>query len=262
MSRRSNGDVVVDATAGAGRSRRRTIPLVLTALGVVAFLVLVPSNSEACLPVETPATEQAQRAVAPGSRVLVIGDSYTAGRGSSDGRTGWAQMLSARNGWDSTLDGRPGTGYANPGASGSEQNTYLPRVIAHADEDPDLVIVQGSQNDWTVGETALRRRVEQTLRQAVRQWPRALVVAIGPSAPQPRAATTGTIDAAVGAGAGSVGVPYIDADEEQWFTSVNSHEYAAADGEHLDDDGHRYLARRIDAALRALGTTAPDCRAR
>jgi lysophospholipase L1-like esterase len=229
------------------------------AVGVVAFLVLLPSISDACQVTETPATRHVARALSPGSRVLIVGDSYTTGRGSSDGQTGWAQILSARDGWDSTIDGRPGTGYANAGSTGDSANTYLPRIVAAADERPDLVIVQGSQNDWTLGASALRERVEDTLQQAVHQWPRALVVAIGPSAPQPRAASTGAIDAAVGAGAQAVGVPYIDPNAEQWFTTVNSHDYAAADGEHLDDDGYRYLAGRIDSALRALGTTVSQC---
>jgi lysophospholipase L1-like esterase len=230
-------------------------------LGVAAFLVLLPSMSDACQVAETHATARVERAVSAGSRVLVIGDSYTAGRGSFDGRTGWAQILSARAGWDSTIDGRPGTGYVNPGATGSALNTYLPRVVAQADEDPDLVIVQGSQNDWTVDASTLRQRVEQTLSRAVEQWPRAVVVAIGPSAPQPRAASTGAIDAAVRAGARAADVPYIDPYRERWFTSANSGAYAAADGEHLDDDGHRYLAGRIDSALRTAGTAeASACR--
>ncbi|PZE82700.1 SGNH/GDSL hydrolase family protein [Curtobacterium sp. MCBD17_032] len=238
------------------------VPLLLMALGVTAFLVLLPSISDACPATGTPATTQAQRAVSVGSRVLIIGDSYTAGRGSTDRHTGWAQMLSASSGWDSTIDGRPGTGYVNLGSTGSTQNTYLQRVLASKDEDPDLVIVQGSQNDWIVSGAELRPRVEATLRQAVRQWPRALIVAIGPSAPQPRAQTTVEIDAAVSEGARTAGVPYIDPNQERWFTSANSRVYTAADGEHVNDDGHRYLARRIDSAIRGLGTTeASECRA-
>ncbi len=57
-------------------------------------------------------------------------------------------------------------------------------------------------------------------------------------------------------------MPYIDPVAEHWFTSVNSPAYAASDGEHLNDAGYRYLARRIDAALRSVGTTSPECRAR
>lgn len=229
------------------------------ALGVGAFVVLLPSVSDACQPTTTPVRASAADALDPGSRVLIVGDSYTTGRGSTDGDHGWAQMITADESWNSTIDGIPGSGYVNRAASGSVENTYLPRIESHAGLDPDLVLVQGSQNDWTVGPRALQRVVTATLRQAEEQWPDALVVAIGPSAPAPLATATTNISDAVGAGARAAGVPYIDAVDAQWFTEFNSRSYAAADGLHLDDAGYRYLARRVTESLHDLTETAAQC---
>ncbi|MEN0102219.1 MAG: SGNH/GDSL hydrolase family protein [Curtobacterium sp.] len=244
------------------RTRRPTtsaVALGLMALGVGAFVVLLPSVSDACQPATTPVSAHAEAALDPGSRVLIVGDSYTTGRGSSDGNHGWAQMISENESWRSTIDGIPGSGYVNRAATDSVQNTYLPRIESHADLDPDLVLVQGSQNDWTVSTRELRKVVTATLRQAEEQWPDALVVAIGPSAPAPLATATTNISDAVGAGARAAGVPYVDAVDAQWFTEFNSRSYAAADGEHLDDAGYRYLARRIAASLHDLTETTAEC---
>lgn len=262
MPRRTDGGAAAArGRGGVRRSRRPAFALGLMSVGVAAFVVLIPSVSDACQPSTTTASDRVERATAAGADVLIIGDSYTAGRGSSDAHTGWAQLLTASEAWRSTIDGRPGTGYANAGAGNQSRNTYLPRIAAHADLDPDLVLVQGSQNDWVTSADALQQRVEATLRTAERQWPDAVVVAIGPSAPLPRADTTAGIDAAVAAGAHTVGVPYIDPNAAGWFTTVNSPAYAARDGEHLDDDGYRYMARRVGAALRGLGTASSECQA-
>lgn len=226
-------------------------------LGVAGFLVMLPTVSDACQPVPgTPdvSTTRAAAALVPGSDVLIVGDSYTTGRGSYDGTHGWAQDLVADRGWDATIDGVPGSGYVNTGATNSARSTYLSRIERRGSLDPELVIVQGSQNDWLVSSATLEARVERTLRAAKRQWPQAVIVAIGPSAPQPRAETTTGISSAVAAGARAAGVPFVDALDRQWFTKMNSGSYAAGDGQHLNDDGYRYLAAKIDSALEELAT--------
>lgn len=228
-------------------------------LGVAGCLVMLPAVSDACQSVpdasDVSATHAAS-AIARGSDVLIVGDSYTTGRGSSDGTHGWAQDLVADRDWDATVDGVPGTGYVNTGATNSARWTYLSRIERSASLDPQLVIVQGSQNDWLVSAETLERRVERTLRAAKRQWPDAVIVAVGPSAPQPRATSTAGISSAVEAGAKAAGVPFVDALAGQWFTKMNSASYAAVDGEHLNDAGYRYLAARINEALVGLATPA------
>ncbi|MGU3411802.1 SGNH/GDSL hydrolase family protein [Microbacterium sp. M1A1_1b] len=241
------------------RLRRPVIAVGLMAVGVVALVALVPSMSGVCG--ATGAGGRVARAVDAGSTVLIVGDSYTVGRGSSDQEHGWAQMLTASEAWRSTIDGIPGTGYTNGAGGNPAQDTYLPRIAAHAALDPDLVLVQGSQNDWNVAADVLERRVQATLRLAERLWPDAVVVAIGPSAPRPRADTTAGIDAAVAAGARSAHVAYVDPNAEGWFTTRNSPAYAAHDGEHLDDAGYHYMADRVRAALQALAADDATCRA-
>lgn len=234
------------------------------ALGVTTLVAMLPMVSSACQAVpDTRAAEPARvaSAIERGSDVLIVGDSYTKGSGSYDGRHGWAQDLVADMGWDATIDGVGGTGYVATGPVGSSRFTYAARIGTHADLDPALVIVQGSQNDWVVGEDRLRTTVESTLRRVEQQWPDAVVVAVGPSAPQPRALGTTGIAAAVSAGARAAGVTFIDPLDRQWLTDSNSPGFAAADEQHLNDAGYRYLAGRLESTLRSLAAPAegPRC---
>lgn len=236
-------------------------------IGVAGLLVLLPTVSEACPAVPAVTLVQPDRvaaAIAPGSDVLIVGDSYTRGSGSYDGLHGWAQDIAADLGWDATIDGIGGSGYVSGAAVRASSFTFGARLHNHRFLDPDLVIVQGSQNDWVVGadESVLQRTVERTLRQAREQWPDAVVVAIGPSAPQPRAEATATISAAVSAGAAAAGVPYVDALHEQWFTAANSASFDTPDNQHLNDAGYRYLADRVAGSLRTLATAVPASQCR
>lgn len=230
------------------------------ALGVSGLLVILPTVSNACQPATTSSSVSSAEvadAIAPGASVLIVGDSYTSGRGSTSEDTGWAQDLVADRHWKATIDGYPGTGYVDTGRTGSSHYTFGPRLERHAEDlDPQLVIVQGSQNDWLVDSSTLQERVERTLRNAEQTWPDAVVVALGPSAPLPWANATVGVAASVSAGAAAAGVPYIDALAGQWFTTANSPGYAAIDGGHLNDAGYQYLADRVGESLDALA--APD----
>lgn len=231
------------------------------ALGVAGLLVILPTVSSACQPAAGPSDEQAARiaaGVAPGAKVLIVGDSYSTGVGSSTGEHGWAQDLVHDRHWDATIDAYPGTGYVDTGRPSTSYYAYEARIERKASTDPDLVIVQGSQNDWLVDAETLQRTVERALRTAQRQWPHAAIVALGPSAPYPKAAETTGISASVAAGAATVGVPYLDALSEGWFTPANSAGYVSRDGGHLDDVGYQYLADRVSRALDALGDTPVD----
>ncbi|MDM7891861.1 SGNH/GDSL hydrolase family protein [Curtobacterium caseinilyticum] len=270
MTRRTKHDwtnAPRSAPVDRGRRRRRpllpTIALSAMAVGVAGLMALLPTVADACTDVPEAVTVQPERvraAIAPGSDVLIVGDSYTRGSGSYDGLHGWAQDITSGLRWDATIDGVGGSGYVSGAAARASSFTFGARLHGHRFLDPDLVLVQGSQNDWVQGATqdVLQRTVERTLREARQQWPDAVVVAIGPSAPRPRAEATTDIAAAVAAGARSAGVPYVDPLAGQWFTDANSPSFATPDGQHLNDAGYAYLADRITGALRALATPTPD----
>ncbi|MBT2501821.1 SGNH/GDSL hydrolase family protein [Curtobacterium sp. ISL-83] len=241
------------------------IALGAMALGVAGLLAVLPAVSNACQPVPDPARVSSSRmaaAVAPGSRVLIVGDSYTAGSGSTRSQHSWARDLVDARGWDAVIDAGPGTGYVNTGPMRASHLTFGSRIAQDATLHPDLVIVQGSQNDWVVPEPQLQAAAEATLDRARRQWPNAVVVAFGPSAPQPRAESTKGISDAVAAGARAAGVTYIDPLAEQWFTAMNSGSFATPDGQHLNDAGYRYLADKVGRALDRLAEPRPheQCR--
>ena len=256
------------------RRRRGLVPalaLGAMALGVSGLLLILPSVSSACQTVSSSTSASAiaapgvsadriAAAIEPGSRVLIVGDSYTAGRGSTTGIRGWAQDISEDRGWTAEIDGYPGTGYVDTGRTGSSHYTFGPRLQRHGLFDPRLVIVQGSQNDWLVDADTLRATVERTLRQAQQTWPSAVVVALGPSAPLPWANSTVGVAASVSAGAAAAGVPYIDPLAGRWFTSSNSPGYSAVDGGHPNDAGHQYLAERVSDSLDALAAPVGSAR--
>lgn len=233
------------------------VALGVMSLGVAGLLAMLPAVSSACQTTpDAPAVSagRVSAAIAPGSDVLIVGDSYTRGSGSYDGLHGWAQDLVTDMGWDATINGVGGTGYVNTGNNRGSSALFATRIGALAHLDPALVIVQGSQNDWIAGPDTLRAAVESTLRKAERQWPDAVIIAIGPSAPQPRAQSTRSISDEVAAGAKAVGVTYVDPLERQWFTAANSPGFDTSDNQHLNDAGYQYLADRVAATLEELAT--------
>jgi lysophospholipase L1-like esterase len=190
--------------------------------------------------------------------VLILGDSYTQGYGSSDqSKLGWAPLVATHEGWKATIDGIGNTGYTAGGqADGSGENTFGKRLAAHAAMHPDLVIIQGGQNDWRPSSTDLATAATETFAAVQKQWPDAKIVALGPSAPQPAGDKYAGQSKAIGAAARGENVPFISPVGARWMTAENSSKYAYTDGQHLNDAGHEYLASHVEQALTLYVKTA------
>jgi lysophospholipase L1-like esterase len=84
-----------------------------------------------------------------GARAIFLGDSFTEGSGATGWHNGYAHLICNRFGWECWNSGSGGTGFVNP-SSGLNRLKYYDRiqrdVIAN---NPDVVIVQGGQNDTT-----------------------------------------------------------------------------------------------------------------
>jgi lysophospholipase L1-like esterase len=186
--------------------------------------------------------------VAAPLRAAFLGDSLTAGTkfGGLEAK-GWPAIVAVKHGWTTHLAGFGGTGFLSAGQSGHDTfSTRVDDVVAGA---PNIVIVAGGMNDVFFSqsrETVAASAVLSSLRQRL---PKAKIVLIAPLWTQqtwdPR---MGGIHAALKTAAAQTGVLFVDT--TGWFDGRA--DLIASDGVHPTDQGHAYLAGKIDAALRKL----------
>ncbi|HEU4667926.1 MAG TPA: SGNH/GDSL hydrolase family protein [Arthrobacter sp.] len=188
--------------------------------------------------------------------LLILGDSYTAGVGADQPDQGWAYLVAAKLGYPATVDGAGGTGFAWGGGAqderGEEYEVRLRKIAANPAFRPNLLVLQGGQNDSAVANPdEVEAATAQTIEAARRFWPGVQVVVLGPSAPQPLAEELRGVNTAVRAGAAAANAPFIDAVEGNWFTGANSPGFDA-DGAHPNTAGHAYLAGKFLEAWASL----------
>jgi hypothetical protein len=149
-------------------------------------------------------------------RLAVLGDSWTGGALGIEELDLWPHVLAQMLGADLGRMGQGGTGYAtdNPGA-GVVRYTHPTRLARLAEFAPQLVIVQGSQNDDLAGKTAaeIGDGAAAVYAHLARTCPDAAVVVVGPprlnAAPSPsRLANNDAVRAAAAAAPNVTG--YID----------------------------------------------------
>jgi lysophospholipase L1-like esterase len=179
------------------------------------------------------------------SRVLVVGDAFTAASGSGgEGPAGWPQLVADRledDGSRVTVDvaAADGSGYVQ-GASGG---ATFEQLAEGAGEDYDLVVFAGSRHD-----TAAAPEVQAAARAAFvaarEASPDASLLVIGPvwADGEPPGYILTNRDA-TRAAAASLGVPFIDPVAEEWLADEPA--ALAPDGDHPTDEGHRKLADRV-----------------
>lgn len=190
-------------------------------------------------------------------RVLVFGDSWTYGAAASTPDLGYAFVLADLTGGETIVDGEPASGYLREGHLG---NTFGTRIAAlDPGLDPDLVIVQGSINDRKLDASRYREAVTDAWDALSALYPDAAIVVLGP-APHalPIAKGTARIDRDLGELAASRGWWYISPIERGWITEDNYLAVIDVDAgrRHPSDEGHRYLAEQVAAALEELSAPA------
>lgn len=214
-----------------------------------------PSPSPSASPTPTaPVTPKFELPENP--RVLIVGDSYTAGWGAETESEGWAHVAGSLMSPAVMIDGIPGTGFAWGGGASNEQgdqfSVRLQSIAAEQTFTPDVLVLQGGQNDVLLRDDArVTAAVAATVSEARELWPGIKVVIMGPSAPEPLASTLKQTNAAVSAGATAAGVPFIDASGEHWFTAENSGSFYT-DGAHVNAAGHNLIAERFISHWREL----------
>ncbi len=181
--------------------------------------------------------------------LLIVGDSYTAGVGADQPDQGWANLVAGQLGYPANIDGVPGTGFAWGGGEqdeqGREYEVRLREIAANPAFVPNLLILQGGQNDALVTDpNEVEAATAQTIEAARRFWPGVQVVVLGPSAPQPAAEELRDANSAVRAGAAVASAPFVNALDAGWFTSANSPDFNF-DGIHPNTAGHAYIAEKF-----------------
>lgn len=214
-----------------------------------------PSPSPSASPTPTaPASPKFELPENP--RVLIVGDSYTAGWGADTESEGWAHVAGSLISPAIMIDGIPGTGFAWGGGASNERgeqfSVRLRSIAAEQTFTPDVLVLQGGQNDALLRDDArVTAAVAATVSEARDLWPGIEIVIMGPSAPEPLASTLKQTNAAVSAAATATGVPFIDASGEQWFNAENSGTFYT-DGAHVNAAGHNLIAERFISHWREL----------
>lgn len=184
--------------------------------------------------------ERAAMVTGRGDTVLVVGDSWSAGRGLDDPAGSWPSRLEGRV----HVDGFSGSGFSRA-ASPCAGRAYADRVDAalrRTGARPDLVLLQGGLNETDRPGDAIRAGVRRVLTRLHEHGvPTEDVVILGPVAAPRRAAGVPRVEALLADEAERAGVRYL---------SVTDLELPyLPDDLHLTPAGHREFGEAVAALL-------------
>ncbi|QIX27974.1 SGNH/GDSL hydrolase family protein [Nocardioides sp. JQ2195] len=177
---------------------------------------------------------QAREAVVTGTgqRVVVIGDSYSAGLGLDDPARSWPRELNG----EVHVHGFSGSGFSAH-ASTCGNVSYADRAARAVRDGADLVVVQGGLNDVRSSDAAIRAGVRRVLAQLQGLE----VVVVGPVPAPSRMPAAAHVDKVLAREMSAAGVRYL---------SMIDLDLDYLDGDlHLTPQGHRELGAAVADAL-------------
>ena len=239
--------------------------LLIVVAAITIFLVVLAFNRPMSAPsngtVRTPAamdTVEASPTPTPTpspTTVAFLGDSYTAGNGTTSVDNRWTSQLSSANGWTEVNAGVADTGYGTAGAA-ADALPYTDRVADIVAAAPDIVVVSGGRFDYSGSSSpaAVSAAIVATFTDLRAGLPEAQIIAIGPlwdasDTPARLSEITAEVQAAVEAAGGTfvdIGQPL----EGQTELMVD-------DDVVPSDDGHTVLFEAIRDALAPVVTATP-----
>lgn len=195
------------------------------------------ADASRCERFETQSVMRAQAVTGSGPRVLVIGDSYSAGLGLDAPGDSWPTRL------DGTVHvaGFSGSGFS-VGAGRCPGVSFGARAADALLPGTGLVVVEGGLNDHDQSDDAIREGFDQLLTRLRGQR----VVVVGPPTAPARAAGVPRVDDLLAELAGQYGAAYVRT--SGWTLAYLD------DGLHLTPAGHRAFG---DAVARAIAALAP-----
>jgi acyl-CoA thioesterase I len=172
-----------------------------------------------------------------GERVVVIGDSWSAGLGLNQPARSWPSRLPGRV----HVAGFSGSGFSAQ-ASPCGRVSFADRASAVV-EDADLVVVEGGLNDWDRPDAEIRAGFTRLVR-VLRTADAARVIVVGPASAPSRAARIPHVDALLADLSQRYGVGYVStADLDLPYLD---------DRLHLTAEGHREFGDAVARSVAAL----------
>lgn len=176
--------------------------------------------------------------------VVAIGDSITAGRGLAAGQA-WPILVARTRGWAMTNLGTSGAGFS---ATGTGDETYSAQIADAAELHPQIVLINGSDNDigdnQGIGLVLVTNSDMHALRTAL---PHATIIALSVIAPKSSAADIAKVNTRVAATVKLVHGVYLDIGTPL----AGKDGMLQSDGEHPTAAGQQVLADAINKALDA-----------
>ncbi|MEU4361267.1 SGNH/GDSL hydrolase family protein [Promicromonospora sp. NPDC023987] len=176
---------------------------------------------------------------------LFVGDSYTVGQGATSPELRWSTLVSEALGWRELNVAVRGTGFVKGNA---KRDNYPAQLRSVPPGSVDIVVIAGGQNDFRTLRSkpgAVFDAVEDTYALAVRQFPGAEIVSVGPSTPRAVGLEVRALDSAVRAAAVETEATYVSLLDPNIVQGGLVHE----DGVHTTDAGNAAIARQVVRAL-------------
>jgi len=197
------------------------------------------------------------------SVVAILGDSYTAGIGSTTKDQTYAAFTAQKLGWQVVVAGQAGTGLLAPGHDDNTFERLYEKQLAWRPA-PDMVVISGGHNDWPYPPSLEQTAATRLMSKMRQRWPSTHLLMLGPmwGSGEPRTEALAIRDA-LKAAAKQESVPFIDPLAEKWITGSrdsgtgNAPQYILQDDTHPNPAGHRYFADRLATDLRKLGLADP-----
>jgi acyl-CoA thioesterase-1 len=207
---------------------------------VIATLLVVHvaargADADHCGRFAADSVARAERVTGTGQRVVVIGDSWSAGLGLDDAAGAWPSQLPGAV----HVAGFSGSGFSAH-ASSCRQVSFADRAPAALRGGADLVVIEGGLNDVDQSDRAIRvgfaRLMEELTGHAV--------VVIGPAAAPARAAAVPRVDALLASLAEQYGAGYV---------RTSDVDLAYLDDRlHLTGGGHQVFGEYVAARIAEL----------
>lgn len=183
-------------------------------------------------------------------KVVVVGDSFSTGMGSSVADA-WPSLIDAaplnpEDNFDVVNVSQNGSGYVTVGDNNS---TFVSQVKGAVTPDTQLVAFFGSENDMGNSKAAIGAAAEAAFDAVKAKSPHAVVLAVGPPSytTSPKAARLAVRDALKQA-ASRAGALFVDPIAQGWFIGQAA-ELVGPDGDHPSAAGQRYLQAQLEKLI-------------